>query len=214
MFRKQEIGAIVISTLMIAFASTLIETWNLFLYALAAVFLVTMINVLAKKISGFYLESIVDIRLWEIRRWGLRPWQHFKNFFPLGAFLPIISKIFLFPLNGLVWTASLVFDVKPSVHRAARRHGVYTFSEMTESHTGVIAAWGIIANLFFAIVGYMISSSLFAQLFVQFNLWFAFFNMIPISNLDGNKIFFGKKILWYVLSVMALIGFLYSFVIV
>lgn len=210
MFKKQEIGAIVISTLMIAFASTLIETWNLFASALAAVFLVIMINVLAKKISGFYLESIVDIKLWEIRRWGLKPWQHFKNFFPIGAFLPVISKVFLFPLNGLVWTASLVFDVRPSVHRAVRRHGVYTFSEMTESHTGVIAAWGIIANLFFAFIGYLLNFSLFTQ----FNLWFAFFNMIPISNLDGNKIFFGKKLLWYVLSVLSLIGFLYSFIIV
>ena len=210
MFGKQEIGAVIISTLMIAFASTLIETWGLFFSALLAVFLVLIINVLAKKISGFYLESIVDIRLWEIRRWGVRPWQKFRNSFPIGAFLPVISKIFLFPLNGLVWTASLVFDVRPSVHRAVRRHGAYTFSEMTESHTGVIAAWGIIANLFFALLGYILNF----PLFTQFNLWYAFFNMIPISNLDGSKIFFGKPLLWYVLGVLSLIGFLYSFIIV
>src|SRR6056297_1496114 len=172
MFKKQEISAIAISTLIIAFASTLIKTWNLFASALIAVFLVLMVNVLTKKISGFYLESIVDIKLWEIRRWGIRPWQQFKNFFPIGAFLPLISKFFLFPLNGLVWTASLVFNVRPSVHRAVRRHGAYTFSEMTESHTGVIAAWGIIANLFFALLGYILNF----PLFTQFNLWYAFFN--------------------------------------
>lgn len=210
MFNKKEISPILISTLIIAFASTLIQTWSLFLSALGAVFLVIMINVLAKKISGFYLESIVDIKLWEIRKWGIKPWQSFRNFFPIGAFLPIISKIFLFWVNGLVWTASLVFDVRPSVHRAVRRHGVYTFSEVTESHTGLIAAWGVLANLFFALIGYLLNFSLFTQ----FNLWFAFFNMIPISNLDGNKIFFGKKLLWYILAMVSLIGFLYSFVIV
>ena len=210
MFQKQELGAVIISTLIIAFASTLIETWDLFFSALGAVFLVIMINVLAKKISGFYLESLVDIKLWEIRRWGVRPRQKFRNFFPMGAFLPIISKIFLFPFGGVVWTASMVFDVRPSVHRAVRRHGVYAFSEVTESHTGLIAAWGVLANLFFALVGYLLNF----PLFTQFNLWFAFFNMIPISDLDGNKIFFGKKLLWYVLSVLSLIGFLYSFIIV
>ncbi|HKL24571.1 MAG TPA: hypothetical protein VJ912_04505 [Candidatus Nanoarchaeia archaeon] len=210
MLKKQEISAIIVSSIIIAFVSTLIETNKLFLYSLLAIFLVITINVLAKKISGFYLESIVDIKLWEIRRWGFKPHQKFRNSFPIGAFLPIISKIFLFPINGLVWTASLVFDVRPSVHRAVKRHGVYAFSEMTESHTGIIAAWGIIANLFFAFLGYLLNF----PLFTQFNLWYAFFNMIPVSNLDGSKIFFGKKILWYILSVMSLIGFLYSFIIV
>lgn len=210
MFNKKEISAIFISTLIIAFASTLIETWDLFFSALVAVFLVICVNIFAKKISGFYLESIVEIIPWEIRRWGLKPHQKFKNFFPIGAFLPIISRVFLLPFNGLVWTASLAFDVKPSVHRAARRHGVYTFSEMTEAHTGLIAAWGIIANLFFAFVGYLLNF----PLFTQFNLWYAFFNMIPISDLDGNKIFFGKPLLWYILGVFSLIGFLYSFIIV
>jgi Zn-dependent protease len=128
----------------------------------------------------------------------------------LGAFLPLLSKIVLFPLKNFVWMASLVFDIKPRIYRGAKRHGLYTFSEITEYHLGLIAASGVVINLILAIVGYFVGFPLFARL----NIYYAFFSILPLSELDGNKIFFGSKILWSFLASLVLIGMLFAIFII
>lgn len=202
MLNKKEIAQILITTIIFAFAISLIKTWKIFSYTLLAVFLVLMVNIIAKKIASFYLDSEIEIRLWEIKRYGFKANKYFKTPLQAGAFLPIISKVLFFPFKGFIWMASLIFEVKPKIYRAAKRHGLYSFSEMTEFHLGLIAAAGIFANLIFAIIGYLINFPEFARL----NIYYAFFNMIPLSDLDGNKIFFGSIILWALLASMVLIG--------
>jgi len=123
-------------------------------------------------------------------------------------FLPIITS--LVTLGNFVWMGSLVFDVKPEIHRAAKRHGLYSYSEMTEEHIGWIAAAGIAANLIFAVVGYLIGFSELARI----SIYFAFFNMLPLSDLDGNKIFFGSRILWSFLAALVLIGVGYALLLI
>jgi len=206
MLTKKEIIAILVSTIIIAFSITLISSISTFLYALLAVFIIILVNLIAKKITSFNLDSEIETNLWEIKRYGVKAHYRFKRPFPLGAFLPILSKLILFPINSFVWMASLVFDVKAKTYRTAKRHGLYKFSEMTEEHIGYIAAAGIGANLVLSIIGYLIGFPLFAKL----NIYYAFFNMIPVSNLDGNKIFFGNIILWVFLAVITLIGLGYA----
>ena len=84
MFGKAEIFTILAVSLVIAFSISLLDSWNAFLYALLAVFVVIMINVLAKKIAGYYLESDVEISLWHVNRSGFKPNQKFKK--PLADF--------------------------------------------------------------------------------------------------------------------------------
>lgn len=202
MFNRKEIIIILVTTLILGFSISLIETGNLFLYSLAAVLGVILINVLAKKVSSYYLDSEVEIKFWEIERYGFKPQQVLKKPFPAGIFLPLISKIFFFSLGSFVWSASLAFDVKPKIYRAVKRHGLYSFSEMTELHEAWIAGTGIFANLLFALIGYFVGLDEFARI----NLYYAFFNMIPISELDGNKIFFGSFLAWSVLATVILIA--------
>ena len=111
------------------------------------------------------------------------------------------------------WLAALVFDVTPKPYRAAKRHGLYRFSEMTESHIGLIAASGILANLFFAVVGYLIGTPE-PMNFVSLSVFYALFNMLPISDLDGNKIFFGSIELWGFLASLVLIAVALVFLVV
>jgi len=206
MITQKEITAILIATIILAFSINLISSIEGFLYTLLAVFIIILANLIAKKITSFHLDSEIETSLWEIKRYGVKAHHRFKKAFPLGAFLPILSKLILFPINSFVWMASLVFDVKAKTYRSAKRHGLYKFSEMTEDHIGYIAAAGIGANLALAIIGYLIGYPLFAKL----NIYYAFFNMIPISNLDGNKIFFGNMVLWVFLAVITLIGLGYA----
>ncbi len=200
MLNKKEIIVMGIITLILAFTISLVKSLEIFLYALLGVFLVLIINILAKKVASFYLDSEIEIKLWEIKRYGFKAHKYFKKPFPAGAFLPIIITAFSF--GYINWMASLIFDVKPKIYRAAKRYGLYSFSEMTEYHLALIAAAGILANLILAAAGYFIGFTTFTKL----NIYYVFFNMLPISDLDGNKIFFGSIVLWSFLASLTLIG--------
>jgi hypothetical protein len=217
MINKKEIAFLILISIITAFAIALSKNFvislKLFLFALLGVFLLILVNILVKKSTAYFLESEIEIKIWEIKRFGFKTDQYWKNAFPLGAFIPLISKIFFFSLNGFVWMASLVFDVKAKAYHAAKRHGMYSFSEMTEEHIGRIAAAGIFANLILAVLFYFIGGD-FGTLFAKLNIWFVFFNMIPISDLDGNKIFFGNLVLWSFLAIVTLIGLGYTFLLV
>lgn len=207
MLNMKEIATIIVASLFLALLLTFSDGLKTFFFTLAIVLLVILINVVAKKVAGFYMESDVDVEFWKLDRYGFKP-EKTRRPFPLGIFLPIVFA--LISLGKFVWMAMLVFDVRPKSYRAAKRHGLYSFSEMTEEHIGKIAAAGIIANVIFAIVGYLVGVSEFSKI----SLFYVFFNMIPISDLDGNKIFFGNIVLWSFLASIALIGMGYVFFII
>ena len=204
MLGKKEIGYILLIALILALTISFLKGTVVFLYTLLFVFIIILINVLAKKIISFYLDSEIEIKPWEISRYGFKPGKSFKRPFPAGIIFPVIVSVV--SLGNLYWLASLVFDVKPKVYRAAKRHGLYSYSEMTEEHIGLIASAGIFANLVFAVLGYLIGFPEFARL----SIYFAFFNILPISDLDGNKIFFGNIVLWSFLATLVLIGIGYA----
>ena len=208
MLNLKEISSILIAILVISLVLAIFKSFNIFFYIFLAVFFVFVINILAKKVASFYLDSEIEIKLWEIKKYGFKPSSFFKKPFPAGILFPIIFAAVT--LGNFVWMASLAFDVKPKISRATKRHGLYSYSEMTESHIGFIAGAGVIANLIFAILGYLLGFPEFSKL----NIFFAFFNMIPLSKLDGNKIFFGSLILWSLLAAIVLIGLGYVFFLV
>ena len=208
MINQKEITAIIVMTVVFAFSISLLQNWNYFFYALVIMFVIMVANLLAKKITSFYLESEIEARLWETHRYGFKAHKHVKKAFPIGAVLPPLTSALSF--SYFVWMASLVFDVKPKVHRAVKRHGLYSYSEMTEYHIALIAASGILLNLVLSVAGYLAGFALFAKL----SLFYAFFNMIPFSDLDGNKIFMGSMVLYTFLATIILIGLGYVFLLI
>jgi Zn-dependent protease len=204
MLNTRELAYIITISIILAFTISLVETLELFLFTLFFVFLVIIINVLAKKITAFILDSEIEIKLWEVKRWGYRAHHHLKKTFPAGAFLPLLVTGLSF--GFLYWMSCLVFETKGKVYRAAKRWGLYSFSEITEYHIALIAGFGILANLVFAIIGYIIGMPEFARL----NIYFAFFNILPISDLDGSKILFGSIVFWSFLAILTLIALGYA----
>jgi len=204
MLEKKEILVLLLITLVFAVTLSFLKM-EIFAGVLLAVFIVLVLNIAAKKMAAFYLESDIEIKLWRMERYGFKRHDYFKRPFEIGIFLPIIVS--LVSLGNLLWMASMVFDVKPKVYRAAKRHGLYSFSEMTEAQIGMIAAAGVLINLVAAVIAYFLGFPLFARL----NVYFAFFSMLPLSDLDGNKIFFGSMVLWSFLATLVLIGLGYAF---
>ena len=209
MINKKEIPiialVIVIISVSVSLSLNMVQEWKISLLTLLAVSIVVLFNIFTKKFTAYNLDSEIEMRVWEIGKYKSN-----KKPFAIGAFLPLLSKIILFPFNSFVWMASLVFDVKPKTYRAAKRFGLYTFSEVTEYHLGLIAASGVMINLILAVIGYFLGFELFARL----SIYYAFFNIIPLSDLDGNKIFFGSKIMWSFLASLVLIGMLFAIFIV
>jgi Zn-dependent protease len=214
MFKKKEIvlilATIVIFTFLINLSTDLIGGWKTILFSLLAFAIAILGNIFAKKIAAYYFDSEIEMQLWYTRKHPLFKRRFPQKPFPAGVILPLLTKIIFLPFNFFFWMTSIVFDIKPRIYRGARRQGLYTFSEITEYQIGLIAASGIIINLIFAIIGYFLGFPLFSRL----NIYFAFFNMIPISELDGNKILFGSRILWSFLSSLILIGMLFAILII
>lgn len=209
MINKKEIFNVSLIILIISLSLNLsldiIKEWKEIFGILLAVSLVILLNIFTKKIVAYNLDSDIEMKIWEIGKFGIKG-KRFNKPLLLGAILPVISKIVLFSFKGFTWMGSLVFDIKPRIYKGAKRHGLYTFSEMTEYHLGLIAASGIIINLITSIIGYLLGFPLFARL----SIYYAFFNVLPISDLDGNKLFFGNLVLWSFLASFVLIGMLFA----
>jgi len=210
MINKKEAIIIPLVILLLSLLLSLLKSWDIFLKILLSITILIIANILAKKLLAHYLDSEIEVKLWKIQRFGFQADQHFKKPFPAGIFFPMIFRVIFFMFNSFIWMASLVFDIKPKVHRAAKKHGLYSFSEITEDQIGLIAAAGIVINLILATIGYFLGFHIFAQL----NIYYAFFNMLPISSLDGNKIFFGNIVLWSCLACITLLGFLLSILVI
>jgi hypothetical protein len=209
MLNRKEVVVIIISIILLAFSVSFIKfSLSTFLYAVVSVFIILALNILAKKAMGYYVDSEVEIKLWEMQRYGFKSHEYFKKPIPIGAILPVLAS--LVTLGHFKWLAALVFEVKPKVYRAAKRHGLFNFSEMTEYHIGLIAAAGVAINLAAAVVAYLLGYTEFARL----NIFFASFSMIPLSDLDGNKIFFGSLTLWAFLAALTLIALAYAFLLI
>ena len=208
MLNSKEITAILAATLILGFVATLVKSVEILLYGILSVFIIIVLNIFAKKIASYYLDSEVEVKLWEMQKYGFKPGLHLKKPFPAGLLFPLIFAGL--SLGYVKFMASLVFDVKAKTYRAAKRYGLYTFSEMTEYHIGLIAAAGIFMNLFLVFMGYFLGYEEFARL----NAYYAFFNMIPFSTLDGNKIFFGSLILWSFLAALTLIALGYALLVI
>ena len=208
MLTKKEFFSVIVVSIILGVIISLVETLNLFLTSTLMIFLVIVINIFAKKIMSYWLDTDIETKIWELRQFGYKKHMHFKKFVQMGIFIPLILK---FLSIGLInWMACLTFDASGKVYRAARRHGIYAFSEVTEEEMGWIAGAGIVANLLFAVVAYLIGQETFAKL----SITYAFYNVLPIFDFDGAKIFFGNVPFWSFLAILCCIGIFATILIV
>lgn len=172
---------------------------TIFLASLLSFLIIITVNVIAKKIIGFHFETEVKTKFWTWQQFGFRKDMHFKKPIPM-AWLPLLLT--LFTKGNLLWLGILEFDIRAKAERVAKRHGIYRFTEVTEWHMALIAMWGLIANLIFAIGGYILGFELFAKFSIYYIAW----SVLPLSRLDGAKIFYASRGLWItIFAITALV---------
>src|SRR3989338_457717 len=209
MFNKKEFWHLLVSILVLGFIfgfddgaknflfinwiSNLI--WILFLTAIAVLFRELVIKLFARRHDvqsqyeiwyvdylGFYLKEKKGKGFLNIFR------ETIKKPYPLGILFALILAV---ASNGKAFfTAVGVHNFKEiESARVGRKHGRMTYLEEAQ-----IASSGIFASLFLAflalLIGEMFNFKLYS--FANINFYLALFNMIPLSRLDGAKIFFGS----------------------
>jgi hypothetical protein len=196
----QEISVIILASIILALTVSFRNT-NIFYMAIASFLFIITLNVLTKKIIGYFFETDVRTKFWTWYQFGLRKDMHFKKPVPM-IWLPLILS--LFTKGYFLWLAILEFDLVAKTERVSRRHGLYRFTEVTEWHMGLIAIGALAANLTFAIIGYIAGLELFAKLSIYFIAW----SMIPIGRLDGSRILYASRAMW-ITALAATAAFLF-----
>lgn len=196
------LAAIIILTVVIGFSSALDSNWQAVGISLVFSIIIIAVNVLSKKFMANSLDSDVEHRIWSLSRYGLKKHQKFKKPWPLGIILPLI--VTLFTIGTFKLMTLLTYETRALKRRAARRFGIYSFKEMTDWHNAIIGATGIISLLVLSIVLYLLPFSGLEYL-AKLAIYYSFFNMLPISNLDGTQIYFGSRILYSVLAIITII---------
>lgn len=165
--------------------------------------IIIAVNVIAKKIVGYIYETEVRNSIWSINRIKYNRVDTKKN--TSMVWLPLFVSVI--SLGYFQWLPLLVFNVEPKPERASKRHGNYRFSEVTEWHLAFIVLWGIIANVILASASYFLGFEKLAKL----SIYYVVYSIIPLSNLDGSKLFFGNRKVWTMTSIISIILLLITF---
>ena len=156
-------------------------------------FLLLAVNVLAKKLAAAKLGCEAEITPWQVRRFGFHEDSYFKMPLPMWVIWPIF--MIWATVGAIWWLVVLQFDAVATTSKVRHK-----YAEITEWDFGLIAAAGIVANLIFAAAAaYFGYSEVMAM-----NLWFVFFNMLPLPNYDGGKIFFGGRFFYMFMLIFSI----------
>jgi len=198
---KKEMIFIIIAALVIGYVSSFKEiTWIYWLSMSGLALIMLFVHHIGQKITAFFYDCSVEIRPWTIKQFGFARNWHFKFDFPMWFVLPI--SFILLTFGSIKWLALTTFESAPLPGRARRK-----YAELTDWHIALMAAGGFFFNALLAVVCHICGWNDFAML----NIYFMLFNIIPISNLDGSKMFFGSPMLWtfsfaFILILLLLLG--------
>jgi hypothetical protein len=199
MFTKRELVWILIMIIVLGFiiGFSIKDSFSPFVFIIAALIILT--NILAKKLAANFYSVDIENSVWFMERWGFYERSHFKKPVPMGLIVPFV--IGFLSLGYFKIMTLLQFDAKPSKTRILRKRGDVRKREVNESDLAFIASWGHYALLLLIILGAIIKS----PDLVKYSIFYGFWNLIPISSLDGAKIFFGSVLNWIVLAIIYIV---------
>ena len=206
----QILAAIIIFTITAGFSFAInAEFEKLSLVFLFSVLIIS-ISVMTKKITANLLDSDIEHELWQMQQFGFTQNYKLKKPVPAGIIFPLIFSII--SLGIIKFTGFLTYEARALKYRASKRFGFYSYTEMTDWHHALIGASGIIIVLIISLVSYLLPYNL--EYLTKLSIYYAFWNLLPISKLDGAQIFFGSRVVWAILFTITLIALLFSIVIV
>lgn len=186
-----------------------------FLRVSVSVALVVLVHYFGHKwIARRYNTDVVH-KIWSIRRYGFATRAHFPikihfmnltvvpiHSFPLGAVLAVVVS---FLSNGkFFFTPVEAIDIKSGERKRLGRWRL----KVLERESARIAFAGPAANMLFAFVLQLFNKSGMFDQIILISCVYALYHMIPWSQLDGAKIFFGSIYIYIFGLAFLLLSFL------
>tara|TARA_Y100000310_G_C20341282_1_gene649933 strand:- start:46 stop:684 length:639 start_codon:yes stop_codon:yes gene_type:complete len=192
--------AILTLTLVLDFSNLISGNLTNLPLSLSFAIIILAVNIFAKKSMAYRLDADIEHTILTWSRWGLRPNQHTRKSWPMGTLLPLIL-VAISQGSAKIMTL-LTYEAKALKHRAARRHGHKSYTELTDKHNAYIGAAGIFALLMLSTIIYFIPG---LGALSRYAAFYAFWNLLPLSKLDGAQIFFGNRTLYAFLAILTII---------
>ncbi len=164
--------------------------------------LIIFTSIIAKKIASKHFCIKIEHSLWKFKRYGWYSRSYLKKPFPIGLIFPFalafLSLGFIKPLTFFQFDYENYKEM-----RLQRKRGDYQGRryEINEADPGLTAWWGYFSLIILSIVGIVLSFRELALWPLYYNFW----NMIPLENLDGIKCFFGNLLTYLVIIALNLI---------
>ncbi|MGV8131362.1 MAG: hypothetical protein ACP5N7_04670 [Candidatus Pacearchaeota archaeon] len=213
--RDKEFSEILIAIITLGFVSGFIELvqGNLkeFMWIVLFGAIIIGTNIVSKKIVASRLDADVQHELWRMERFWFNPSDKLNKGVFAGVIIPVFVAIV--SLGTIKLMTILTYETRALKRRAAKRFGPYSFTEMTDFHNALVGSAGIISALLITFITYWLPGSHWATI-ARLSTFYAFFNMIPFSKLDGSQIYFGSRVLWSVLAIITLIFMMYALLLV
>lgn len=178
MMERREIGDLIISALVLAFAFSMMfsgmrvhRILALFPASLITVSVGFLIHELAHKFTAQRFGCLAEYQMW-----------------PHGLMLAILFSFF-----GFVFAAPGAVMIRPRVDPWGFRVG------LSRREIGLISLAGPLSNIILASAFLLLYPTFLAQMFLRgarINAFLALFNLFPIPPLDGAKVFFWSKSVW------------------
>jgi hypothetical protein len=206
MFTKRELAWIIIASLIMGFIMSFFipptgdVTINYPPINLLIAFIIIFTSVICKKIAAKYFYVEIEHKIWSLQRWWYAERDYFKKPIAMGLILPFFLSIL--SLGYLRVYTLLQYDAENSPKRVLKRRGMYRHQEINESDLAFVSAWGFYGLLLLAIIGAIIKMPDLTKYAIYYGVW----NMIPIGQLDGSKLFFGSLINWLLLAFFFMIA--------
>lgn len=177
--------------------------------------IIIVTNLATKKIVSKHYAIKIEHKLWSFQRWGYYERSYFKKPFPIGLIAPF--SLALFSLGYLKPFAFFQFDAEDIPEkRLLKSHGQRRAQRkevINEEDLGYTAASGFYALLLLALIGTLIKPYFpsFGAELAKYSIYFGIWNLLPLGQLDGSKLFFGTTIAWIFITIIYVISFLFIF---
>lgn len=204
-FTKKEMLWIIITIIIFSFLTgisfkedTLVIDYTLSSLIVPA--LIILISIIAKKITANIYSLKIEHSVWKFQRYWFHSRSYFKKPFPIGIVLPFFLS--LFSLGIIKPLTFLQFDEKNIPEkRILRRIGRIRKMEINEFDLSITSAIGFYSLLLLSAIGIILKYPELARLPLYYGIW----NLIPVSKLDGAKVFFWNAYHWFALLFLHII---------
>ncbi len=212
-FTKKELSWIIVFIIISSFISFIPKIPTDIIKILMNILIFTIIIftcITVKKLVAPHYAIKIEHGMWELQRWGYYERSYFKKPLSFGLILPFFLSIFslgyIKPFTFFQFDAENIPERRLLKARGERKpQRKETINEEDIAYT---SAAGFYALILLALIGLFIKSFLnfdFGTDLAKYSIYYSIWNMIPFSQLDGTKLFFGSIITWIFILIIQVI---------